>query len=152
MKAVQIGLLVIAALLVVAVLAPRFFGAGSVAPTPRVFDTSVTLDEALRRSGESGRPVFAFVTADWCPPCQTLKRGALTDDRVTGLIQRSTEPVYITDKSPHDVERLAISAFPTSLIIHDGEVVASLRGGASPSGYLEWLDSSLPTPPADASP
>ncbi|MFI4897344.1 MAG: thioredoxin fold domain-containing protein [Phycisphaerales bacterium JB059] len=152
MKAVQIGLLVIAALLVVAALAPRFFGGGKVAPTPTVFDTSVSLDDALRRSDETGRPVFALVTADWCPPCQGLKRHALTDARVQRLLERSTEPVYITDQNGHDVERLGVTAFPTSFILRDGEVLASLRGSAPPDAYLEWLESNLPAGQANASP
>ncbi len=152
MKPVQIGLVVIAALLVVGALAPRLFGGGSVAPTPSVFDTSVSLDEALQRSDESGRPVFALVTADWCPPCQSLKRNALTDARVQGLIERSTVPVYITDKNGHDVERLGVSAFPTSFILRNGEVLASLRGAAAPDRYLEWLESNIPAAQANASP
>ncbi len=152
MKSTALVLTLIVLVIVAVILVPRLAGGGGVAPTPAVFDTGVTLDQALERSQTSGRPVFALVTADWCPPCQSLKRGALTDERVTKAIESSTEPVYVTDKSGHDVGRLGVRAFPTSVIIRDGEVVASLEGAASAGRYLEWLETNAATPEAGAAP
>lgn len=151
MKSALPALALIVAAIVGVMIVQRFFS-GGVAPTPAYFDTSRTLDDALERSKSSGKPVFALVTADWCPPCQSLKRGALVDGRVASLIESSTEPVYITDRQPRDVERLGVRAFPTSVIIRDGEVVASLRGAASTGAYLEWLENALTPSAADASP
>ena len=125
---------------------------GGVAPTPEVFATGSSLAQGMEKANAAGKPVLAVVTADWCPPCQSLKRGALVDGRVASLIESSTEPVYITDRQPRDVERLGVRAFPTSVIIRDGEVVASLRGAASTGAYLEWLENALTPSAADASP
>lgn len=149
-SALPVLVLIVAALAGVMIVQRVFMG--GVAPTPTYFDTSLTLDDALERSKASGKPVFALVTADWCPPCQTLKRGALVDDRVASFIQDSTEPAYVTDKQMRDVERLGVSAYPTSVILMDGEVIASLRGAVSAGKYLEWLRANASPTHANASP
>ncbi len=152
MKSTGLVLTLIVLALVTVMLVPRLMGGGGVAPTPAVFDTGVTLDVALKRSQASGRSVFALVTADWCAPCQSLKRGALVDEQVVAFVESSTEPVYLTDKSGHDVERLGVRAFPTSVIIRDGEIVASLEGAVSAGRYLEWLETHAAAPHASATP
>jgi len=145
------GLVIIVLALIGVIIVPRLLN-GGVAPTPDVFDTTLTLDDAIKRSESSGKPVYALVTADWCPPCQTLKRGALTDERVTAFIVNSTEAAYVTDKNGHDVGRLGVRAFPTSVIIRDGEIVASLQGAASSAAYLKWLQSNALPAHANAEP
>ncbi len=152
MKSSSIGLVVIVAALVGVMLVPRLLNGGGVAPTPAYFDTSLSLDDVLERAEASGKPVLALVTADWCPPCQKLKRGTLVDERVAAFITSSTEPAYITDKQGYDVERLGVKAFPTSVILRDGEIVASLRGAVSARRYLKWLNENAGVAQANAEP
>ena len=47
------------------------------AETPGVFEAGYSLQEATQKSASAGKPMLVLVTADWCPPCQALKRGAL---------------------------------------------------------------------------
>jgi thiol-disulfide isomerase/thioredoxin len=124
-------------------------GAGGVAPTPEVFDRAVTLDAALERAEESGKPVLALATADWCGPCQRLKRGALADERVAGVIAERTEPVYVDLTDMDDpvaadaARRLGIGPIPTLVLIEDGAEIARLEGAVGEPGLLDWLGANL---------
>jgi len=139
-----LGFLVI---LVAAVVLIRTVTGGGVAPKPPIFDEHLTLEQALDRSTQSGKPVFAFATADWCGPCQAFKRGALSDKRVIKTALENTVPVYIDiDKDPAARRQAAsmagqedIYSIPTILLIRDGHLIAQYEGGMSASAMLKWL-------------
>jgi len=67
-----------------------FFGfrlaSGRTAPVPEIFDKTVSLQTALDESAKSGKPVFALLTADWCAPCQSYKRGALANKEIVAKL------------------------------------------------------------------
>lgn len=116
------------------------------AATPAFFDKSVTIPEALSASRESGKPALLFVTADWCGPCQGLKRGALADERVGAWIAANTHPVYVdaTSDLPREAEGFNIEGFPTLLLVRDGREVSRIVGGVPTDELLGWLQSSSP--------
>lgn len=127
----------------IAVAAVIFFRPTSKAPVPEVFEASApTLESAIDAAAESGKPVFAVATADWCGPCQAYKRGALSDERVAGWLRDNTEPVYINvDDSPDAAGRLGVRSIPaTFMITPDGTVIAAHEGGWSAENLLSWLE------------
>lgn len=114
------------------------------APTPAAFSTEIRLNDAIAQGSEDGRPVLALATADWCPPCQALKRGALTDDRVARLIDERTIPVYVNvDHHPDEAQLLGASSIPTSYVIRNGEITAKVTGALGADDYLGWLERSV---------
>lgn len=140
-------------ILVVALVA--FFGfrlaAGRTAAVPEIFDKTVSLQAALDESAQTGKPVFALLTADWCPACQTYKRGALSNNKVAQKLRDQTVTVYIdVDAQEDDIRRLVALgmpvnrgggiSLPTTLILQDGKVVAPLVGAHSASALLAWLE------------
>ena len=134
-------------LFVVALSAVMFLRAGP-APTPPVFEADLTLADAINESRESAKAVFVLATADWCPPCQALKRGAMTDERVVGVLRQRTLPVYLDATESNstgalEAARLGVSSLPTMLIIRDGEVLSSVVGAQTPDATLAWLDQAL---------
>ena len=120
-----------------------------VAPTPDAFDTALTLDAALDRSESTGRPVLALATADWCAPCQRLKRGPLADEQVARLVADNTIPVYVDltdadDPAAQDnARRLQIGPVPTLVLIRQGAITARLEGAVPKPTLLDWLNSNL---------
>ncbi len=126
----------------VAVMAFSRGGGGGLAPTPAYFDKALTLASANDKSTASGKPVFVFVTADWCPPCQALKRDALADPKVAEAVSTLTVPLYVdaTNTVPDDVASLGISGFPTVILLQDGKQLGRFTGNTSASNVLAFVE------------
>lgn len=135
-------LVVIVLILGAAVVLPMF---GGVAPRPDMFSQEWTLNAALDRSAQTGKPVLAVVTADWCGPCQALKRGALSDSQVTSLVSESFVPVYIdSDRSPGEAAQLGnVEYLPTVVVIVGGREVSRAVGNQSPGELRAMLEQAL---------
>ncbi len=116
------------------------------APKPPAFDSSITLTAAVEQSQADGKPVLALATADWCGPCQHLKRGALTDSEVVAKIKSTTTPVYVdvtdsNDPAAREAGRmLRVEGIPALILVRDGEEVSRLVGSRSSAEIIAWLD------------
>ncbi len=118
---------------------------GGVAPVPPAFDKSVTLNSALQSSNSDGKPVLMMFTADWCPPCQALKRNALTDPRVVEVMTKQTHPVYLdgTKSPPQEAQQYNIEGYPTMIMVKNGKEVDRVVGSRSADDVLKWISSNL---------
>jgi len=146
-KSVVNGVLLAAAVGLVALAVMRGVFAG-VADAPPYLPVATDLN-AMDLS--SDRPVVAVVTADWCPPCQHLKRTSLADAQVERLLTDRAQSVMLDATDTNRVQRtlgmLGVRAFPSTVIIRGGEPVAMLEGYAGPEKFHAWLSSHLqPTP------
>lgn len=136
-----LGLLVIV-VLAMAVLRSQFGGA---AETPQAFADHTPLPVAMERAEQTGRPVLALVTADWCGPCQTLKRNGLADRTVAEWIETNAVAAYVDATNPDDpaaqqAQRLlAIEAYPTLILLQDGREVSRRVGVLSATALIDWL-------------
>ncbi len=118
------------------------------APIPTLFSKDATLESALAASAGDGKPVLAFFTADWCGPCQTFKRGALSDAGVERLARERTHPVYVdcTRANSGDpgviavAQRYGIRAFPTLVLLRGEEQVARIEGAMAATELTAWLE------------
>jgi thiol:disulfide interchange protein len=112
-------------------------GGGGTAERPALFAPGLTLAGARAASAETGKPVFALVTADWCAPCQALKRGALSDPEVAAYLREFTIPVYLDEANNMDeIAALGTRAYPTTYLLRGEETIAQIEGGGSPAVYL----------------
>ncbi len=120
-------------------------GAGGPAPTPAMFDPALSLAEAEAAASGSGRIVMVLATADWCGPCQSLKRGALADDAVEAWAAANATPVILDLTAPGpqaqaDAQRLGIGPIPTIILLRDGQEIARHVGVTSTGRLLRWLE------------
>lgn len=118
------------------------------AETPGVFDEHYTLTQATQLSEESGKPMLVLATADYCAPCQKLKRSTLTDPAVIEWIKENTIPVYLEDGANGDeIGSLGVRSYPTTMLIQDGQILASLQGAVGADSYVSQLSAIIASAP-----
>ena len=99
------------------------------ADTPAIFAQELSLPEATKASAESGKPVLVYATATWCGPCQSFKRGALSDPEVESLITSRTLPVYLDiDEHPETASMLGVTSVPRLIVMKDNKIKATRVG------------------------
>ncbi len=116
----------------------RIFGGSG---PPPVFAEKVTLESAAASARQSGKPVLALASADWCPPCRQLEAGALRDAGVETWIRQNTHAVFLDFTEPQGElgERLNVTALPTMLLMRDGKEISRQEGLMDKTALLAWL-------------
>ena len=59
-----------------------------------------TYDDAYKDAEKTGRPILVLVGADWCPACQTLKHGPISNLTKSGTLKNVAFAVVNTDEQP----------------------------------------------------
>jgi len=110
------------------------------AQTPTIFTENLTIEQASLKSANTGKPMLVIATADWCPPCQALKRGALSDPKVIAWVKDNLIPVYLEDTANKDqLRNLPFNSFPTTFVIKDGQILGQFSGNKSPTKFLNRI-------------
>ena len=101
-------------------------------------DFAAATDEARR----GGKPVFAYFTAVWCGPCQSLKHTTWADKGVEAAL-RDYVPVKVdVDKHPELARRYNIDGVPAFAVLRDdGQPARQTVGALPPAQFLTWLKS-----------
>jgi thiol:disulfide interchange protein len=118
---------------------------GAAAPRPAMFDAGLSLAGAEAIAAQEGRVVMVVATADWCGPCQSLKRGALSDAGVATWVREHAAPVYLDLTAPGPDERaaagrLGIGPIPAVVLLRDGQEIGRRVGATSPQQLRRWLE------------
>jgi thiol-disulfide isomerase/thioredoxin len=100
------------------------------------------VDSAFAQARNTGKPVFLYWGAVWCPPCNQVK--ATIFNRI-GFIERSRGfvPVYLDGDSPDGQKlgaRFKVRGYPTMILFKpDGTEITRLPGEVDGERYLGVL-------------
>ncbi len=110
------------------------------AQTPTMFTGNLSIEQASLKSANTGKPILVVATADWCPPCQALKKGALSDPKVIAWVKDNLIPVYL-EKSTHpdQLQSLPVNSYPTTFVIQNGQILGQFSGNASATKFLNRI-------------
>jgi len=139
-----------AALLVAASAVPTI--AAAAAPTARsgiswqFASSDAEVDRAFALARQTGKPVFLYWGAVWCPPCNQVKATLFSRP---DFIERSSAfiPVYIDGDKPGAQKvaaRFKVAGYPTMVLFKsDGSEITRLPGEVDPERYMLTLASGL---------
>jgi len=105
-----------------------------------------TVEQAFAHAKETGKPVFLYWGAVWCPPCHEIKATVFSRRE---FIDRSRlfVPVYL-DGDLEDAQRLGekfgVIGYPTMIVFSpQGEEITRIPGGIDVQAYANVLDLTL---------
>lgn len=95
---------------------------------------------ATAEAKRDGKPVFAYFTAVWCGPCQTLTHTTWADRKVDDAL-RGYVPVKVDiDRNPALAEKYGVRAVPTLAVLGDeGQPLRQTEGALPAEDFLRWL-------------
>ncbi len=107
------------------------------------------LDAAFQQANVENKPVLAYFTASWCPPCIDFKKRVLADPRVIATLPTVVAPLMIDTDHPGNaqplIDRLRPNGIPAFYVLDPttGDIIT--RYGHDPGNvraadtFLEFL-------------
>lgn len=112
----------------------------------QIASSDAEVDKAFRLARQSGKPVFLYWGAVWCPPCNQVK-ATLFSRADFAERSRAFVPVYVDGDKPGAQKvaaRFKVQGYPTMIVFKpDGTEITRLPGEVDPERYLLTLTAGL---------
>jgi len=99
-------------------------------------------DAGLDTAENTGKPMLVLYTADWCPPCRTLKRTVLQEPEVVDQLKQRyvLVKVDLSNRSGPNAELAAyydVTGIPTVILFGPGgDEIDRVTGGGSLASWF----------------
>jgi len=108
------------------------------------------LQSAFEESKRTGKPILLDFNAEWCGPCQRMKREVFDNGDFGPAVQMAVIPVSIVDRRQEDghntpdvdglQQRFDVDAFPTLVVFSPATGrAAKSRGYQGAAQTVEWV-------------
>jgi thiol:disulfide interchange protein len=99
------------------------------------------LAAARVESARTGKPIFAYFTAEWCTPCQAMKRTTWSSKRVADTLARDYIAVRIDiEQQPNVAFDYRAETIPLMLLLDpNGNVQRGVSLYMDEQQFLSWL-------------
>ena len=93
---------------------------------------SISLEEAIKQSQSTQKPLFISLYATWCAPCKVMKIRTFTNDGLATILNQEYIAIRLNgeeDEGRELMDKMNLNAFPTQLIFApDGQMVWGKSG------------------------
>ena len=100
------------------------------------------LPKALAEARAANKSVLLYFTADWCGPCQYMRRNVFTDGGLAASMEERYVPVRIDHDARQDlIFQYQVEGMPWFAVLDpDGKPLRILnRGVETPQEMIAWL-------------
>ncbi len=99
-----------------------------------------SMDAAIAESQRSGLPILADFYADWCPPCQMMKKQTFPDAKLIAASKQWVMVKIDVDKQPDLAAKYQISSLPTMAVLNSsGQPVNGAMGFLSAADVIKMM-------------
>lgn len=128
----------------------------TIATPPEARELIVWLSPAEASHGATGKPRLLHFTADWCAPCQQMRRTTFRNHRLGSIVNERFVPIRYEQRGRKQdavmeeaVRRHGVGSFPTIVVVDSGgRTLAKIEGFQDASTLSEGLERALEPSPA----
>jgi len=106
-----------------------------------------TWKEALAKSKETGKPIFADIYAEWCGPCKTMSNYVFTQEDVGKFYNEKFICVKVDaerGEGPAVARKYTVEGYPTFLFVDgEGSVILKTAGARSGGDFIKLGEKAL---------
>jgi thiol:disulfide interchange protein len=97
---------------------------------------------AAAEARDSNKPIFAYFTASWCAPCETLKSTTWADRDVEAALRAYVPARIDIDRNTELADKYGVRGVPAFIVMGaDGQPTKQTDGALPPAEFLRWLKS-----------
>lgn len=135
----------LAALVVLAALI-AVIGSAMLRKTHELIPWQTDYKTAQAESQRTGKPILLDFTADWCGPCQEMRRTTWSDATVAAALSDYIPTQVNIDTNPELASQFEVRAIPHIVIVNSGgDILKVSEGAMDPTDFLQWLASAKMT-------
>ncbi|MCE9584004.1 MAG: thioredoxin family protein [Planctomycetes bacterium] len=96
---------------------------------------NLTLEKAMEKAAQTGKPLLVEITASWCPFCKRFEEGPLSEPKVGEALKDWLAVQVDADQHPELVERYGVDDLPmVALLSPKGSLAGGFGNNLEPTG------------------